>query len=184
MTNRGLLAMRTGDYRAACEYAEDGLRLLQLAGERTWEVFAHTVLGHAYLGAGRHVEAEAAYRQAALLHDELGEPGGAVEPLAGLARAALAGGDVAEACARIGPILVSLEAGTIDAADDPLRVYLTCWQVLCAAGDPRAEQVLRQGFDLLQARAARIDDARMRQMFLEHVPHHREIAETWRSRPR
>lgn len=181
MANLGLVAARKGDLAAAREYGEEGVRLLRQAGERTWEASALTVLGDVYLEAGRKDKAAAAYRRAVELREQVGETDRAAEPLAGLARVALAHGDVAEARARITPVVAALEAGALDAADDPLGVHLACWQVLHAAGDLRAAQVLRRGYELLQARAAKIDDARMRRMYLEAVPHHREIAEAWRS---
>jgi tetratricopeptide (TPR) repeat protein len=179
LANLGVVGARTGDLRAACECVEEGVRLLRLAGERTWEASALIVLGDACLGAGQPDKAAVAYRQAVQLRDDLGEPGGAMEPLAGLARVALAKEDLAGARAQIAPILASLETGDLDRVDDPLTVYLTCYQVLRAAGDPRADIVLRKGHELLLARAAKIDDARMRRMYLEEVPHHREIAEAW-----
>jgi hypothetical protein len=56
---------------------------------------------------------------------------------------------------------------------------MTCYQVLVAAEDPRAQEVLEAGYNLLMDRAARIEDPTTRRSFLENVPANREIVETW-----
>ena len=62
---------------------------------------------------------------------------------------------------------------------EPLRVYLTCYQVLQANGDPRAQDVLNTAYTLLQERAANIEDLALRRSYLENVPYHREIVAEW-----
>jgi hypothetical protein len=64
---------------------------------------------------------------------ELGQLNGATEPLAVLAWIALAQGNTAEALAQIVPVLVQLESGSLEEADEPLRIDLTCYQVLRVA---------------------------------------------------
>jgi hypothetical protein len=51
--------------------------------------------------------------------------------------------------------------------------------VLRAHEDPRAREVLDQGYRLLQERAAKIDDPRLRRSYLENVAAHREIVRAW-----
>ena len=63
----------------------------------------------------------------------------------------------------------------------PLRIYLTCYQVLQANDDPRADRVLITAYDLLQERAAKIDDELLRRSYLENVAAHREIVEEMRT---
>jgi hypothetical protein len=60
-------------------------------------------------------------------------------------------------------------------AEEPFRVYLTCYRFLKASQDPRAEDVLRTAHRLLDERAARIGDEELRRSFLENVAAHREI---------
>ena len=56
------------------------------------------------------------------------------EPLAGLARLALARGDVGAATAIIGEVVAHFDAGgSVDGTEDPLWIHLTCHQVLAAA---------------------------------------------------
>jgi hypothetical protein len=66
-----------------------------------------------------------------------------VEPLAGLTRVALAQKDRAQALAYVQEILIYLESHpTLDGTREPLRIFLTCYRVLRASNDPRAENVL------------------------------------------
>jgi hypothetical protein len=48
--------------------------------------------------------------------------------------------------------------------------------------DPRAQDILRAAYHLLQEWAARISDEEMRRSFLENVAAHREIIEAWEIR--
>ena len=57
--------------------------------------------------------------------------------------------------------------------------YLTCVQVLQAAGDPRASEVLEMAFIHIQEMANKIKDPEMRGSFLENVPYNREIVRLW-----
>jgi len=98
-----------------------------------------------------------------------------------LARVSLAQGDPAGALAHVGEILDYMEdhpalLGTLE----PLRIYSTCYRVLLANGDPRAEEILHAAYHLLQERAAAIEDQSLRRSYLENVPAHREIVATWK----
>jgi hypothetical protein len=59
---------------------------------------------------------------------------------------------------------------------EPLRVYLTCYRVLQANDDPRADTILEEGYRFLQERATKISDEEERRSFLENVAANREIA--------
>jgi hypothetical protein len=74
-------------------------------------------------------------------------------------------------------ILTHLKSNTLDSTDESLQVYLTCYRVLRAAQDPRAQETLGTAYALLQERAAKIGDAETRRSFLENVAAHREILE-------
>ena len=130
---------------------------------------------------GQYAQARAHLERALALRRELGKDHLALESLAGLARLALATGDLARALAHVEEILAALETHTLDGTDEPLRVYLTCVQVLAANDDPRAPAVLDAAHTLLQTRAARIHDDSLRQTFLHDVPEHRELLERYRA---
>jgi len=134
-----------------------------------------TSLGHALASLGRLEEAAESYRQAVSIRRQVGEHRLAVESLAGLARVALAREDLNQARAWVEEIMSHLESDSLDGTDEPLRVYLTCYRVLRADLDPRAEAVLDTAHRLLQEQAAKITDEEMRRSFLENVAAHREI---------
>jgi hypothetical protein len=105
----------------------------------------------------------------------LGEHALAAESLAALARISLAKDDLAQAQTQVDEVLVCLESDLLDGTDEPFRVYLTCYHVLQANQDPRAQEILTTAHRLLQERAAKIDDDELGRSFLENVAAHREI---------
>jgi hypothetical protein len=101
----------------------------------------------------------------------------ALEALAGLARVARAQGKHPQAQAYVDEIVAHLETGgRLDGAEEPFRIYLTCFQVLEAGQDDRASTVLATAYRQLQAQAAKIGDEELRRSFLENVAAHRELA--------
>jgi tetratricopeptide (TPR) repeat protein len=169
-----------GEPAAAEERSRMGLALARKTGSRDGEAWTLTYLGHSLLAQAAHDPAVEAYSAALAIRMELDQPALAAEPSAGLARAALKQGDAAGALKAIEPVLAHLEGGgSLDGCDDPLRVYLTGYQVLRAAGDPRAVGLLETAYRQLQERAAKIRDAELRDSILNNVAHHREICEAW-----
>jgi len=160
------------------------LRLAQEIGARPLQARALTYLGHALAELGCFSEALDAYGQALALQGELGEREKAIESLAGLARVSQTRGDTAQAQTHVEGILKYLETHSLDGADEPLRVYLTCFDVLRASHDVRAPSLLTAAYTLLQERAARISDAALRQAFLENVPAHQELTAAWLAQDR
>jgi tetratricopeptide (TPR) repeat protein len=142
---------------------------------------ALTYLGHALTALGELTKATAAYQEALDLRRQMGQRHVAPEPQAGLARIALARVDPALALAYVEQILSHLETGSIDGTDEPLRIYLTCFRVLQANVDPRADEVLEIAFQLLQERAAKITDEDLRHSYLENVAAHRELVREWQA---
>jgi hypothetical protein len=87
---------------------------------------------------------------------------------------------VDEALNQVDAILAYLEGGKgLGDGQGPTESYLVCIQVLQAARDPRAREVLEKSYAELQERADKIKDPEMRQSFLENVPHNRELVKLW-----
>jgi tetratricopeptide (TPR) repeat protein len=177
-----LLAVQQDDYETAGEFAQQALGLTEGLGARSAKGYALTCLGHALFGLGRLAEAAEAYQQAVALRHELKEHHLAMESLAGLAHVFLVQGDLPYARAQVEEILEALEAGSLDRTNEPIRVYLTCFQVLEEAKDPRAQDVLEIGYELLQERAAKFGDEPLRRAFLENPPAHRVFLAIWGAR--
>jgi len=174
-----LLCHHVGDDEAAREHAQQAV---QMAREQRYPIFEGAgalCLGHALVGLGSLDEARDAYRHALSLVYEVGWAHQAMEPLAGLARVCLAQGDLAQAQVHVEEILNCLEhrtRGNVYVLGEPLRVYLICYHVLRASEDPRADDILEEGYQFLQEQVAKISDEGERRSFLENVAAHRELA--------
>ncbi len=172
------------DFKAAQEAAENGLKIGLEVGDRSGQAWALTNLGHAHLESGERAQAEADYREALAIRRDLEQPALASEPLAGLARLTLIGDDSNLARGYVQEILAHLDGGgTLEGTDDPLRVYLTCFNLLQKMGEARAGEVLEKAYRLLQQNAASIPEPDVREMYLKQIPHHREILEAWERHP-
>ncbi len=171
------------DYAGARDYYEQSLAIARDIGDRRGEAYALTGLGDCLAELGQWAEAAAACQQAVRLRQELHQPHLEMESRACSARAALGQGDLAQAQNHVAAILAYLDAGnSLDGTDEPLRIYLTCYQVLQAHQDGRAEEVLETAHQALQERAARLADESSQRAFLEGVPWHREIVRAYSGR--
>jgi tetratricopeptide (TPR) repeat protein len=157
------------------------------AGDRDSQALAYEALGYLAYALGdlyRPDEASQAFERALDLWQQLGGQGGAMQCLAGLAHITLTQGHLAAAQDHVEEILSYLETDSLDRKREPFRVYLTCYRVLRANGDPRADDPLQRAHALLQERAARINDEDQRRSYLQNVEEHREIVSEygrWRS---
>jgi hypothetical protein len=139
----------------------------------------HCVCAHAHAALGELEEAAACYQASVALFREIGRITMPPEPIAGLARIALASGDGETAVATVAEIVAHFDGGgSIDGTEDPLWIYLTCHDVLAAEGAPRAEEFLTIAHRLLQERAALLGDDE-RASFLANVPTNRAVVAAW-----
>ena len=121
---------------------------------------------------GQLADAAASYREAIGIYSELGRATTPPYPIAGLARVALALGNIDEALIHVTDIEARIDAGEdVNGAADLLW---TCHQVLMAAKGPRANEILIRAHALLTERADLLDGAD-RETFLGNVPSHRAI---------
>ncbi|MBN1484135.1 MAG: tetratricopeptide repeat protein [Chloroflexia bacterium] len=178
LTSLALLWHQLGQDAQSRDLSQQAIHIAWELGVPAGEAEALTNLGHAQAALGQLSEAAEAYQRAlSLRRESKRKPALALEPLAGLARVALAGGDLPEAQRLVEEILHSLQGCTLDGIEEPARIYLTCYQVLQAGGDKRAAELLQRARDLLEVRAARIADPDVRQSYLQRVPVHREIGQ-------
>jgi len=185
LADLGLLAHCQGDHERAQAYSRRGLAVAEGSGNRWYQAYALTVLGHALAGLEQVTEAIDCYQRALALYREMRYPHFSLGVVAGLARVALARGEPAEALTYVEQILDHrTRYPKLEYLWEPLRAYLTCYQVLCAVDDPRAEEMLEAAYRLLQERAGTIKDEGLCRCYLENVPYHREIVALWKKQDR
>jgi len=183
LTNLSLLALRQGDDTLALTQAHQALELASAVQSPEFEAIALCALGNAELALGRHKAASTAFEQARVLALKLGNAT-QYDASAGLARVALAQGDAATALQAVQTLLTHLaDAGTFKGSEAPYLIRLSCHQVLARIGDPRATELLESAHAELQATAAAIADAALRQSFLNNIPEHRAIVAAWAALP-
>jgi len=177
-------ALRLGKYDTAQRHAELGLQIGQDIGARLVQAHALTYLAHTYASRGHIAAASGAYEQAITLCRELQVLKDIGEPLAGAARIFLAEGDLHRAQAYVEEILSSMSSVQHLTPLEWSLVYLTCYRVLKASGDPRADDILQEAHTMLQEQAATLIDEGERQSLLENVEANREIVEEYALRRR
>ncbi|MEM7029620.1 MAG: hypothetical protein AAF629_08645, partial [Chloroflexota bacterium] len=73
-----------------------------------------------------------------------------------------------------------LDAGhSLDGTESPMRIFLTCYEVLQLAQHGRAKEILYTAYGQLQSRASEIVSPESRQSFLQNIPAHREIIDAY-----
>ncbi len=144
-------------------------------GFQVARAYALVLIGHAQTHVGQFTNATAAYQQAITLYNEVGRADMAAEAQAGLAVIAYKQGDCGQAQHLVETVLQLLVDCPTAGQDEPFYLYLTCYQILAAAHDPRAIPLLQQGHTLLQQYADRITDDALRRSFWENVPTHRAL---------
>jgi tetratricopeptide (TPR) repeat protein len=164
------------DHQAAQVHSQEALRGAEEMGNRRLQGYALNVLGHALTGLDQLPAAADAYWRSLALWNELEVPNLALESRAGLGGVALRQGQTCQARDHIAAILSLLESGDpLEGTEAPFRIYLTCYRILEANQDPRAEIILQTAARLVQARAANINPPELRCSFLENVAAHRQI---------
>ncbi|MEO7850694.1 MAG: adenylate/guanylate cyclase domain-containing protein [Rubrivivax sp.] len=184
LVNLASVAHLQGDDASALAFANAAFDGAVAIAQPDVQAFARLVAGHAELALGRYAEAHAAYQHSRELLEPLNmRPQQVLDPLAGLARVLLEQGRLDEALDCVEAVLTHLSGGgSLDGTEEPLRIPLTCYAVLAAMNDARAQSVLADAHAELQSLAARLGEAQARHGFLNLVPHHREIVRAWAAR--
>ncbi len=179
LLNLTQLELRHGDAPLALAYAQAALTIAIEVQNPEAEARAQCASGHAELALGRHAAAAMAFERAYAVAVEA-DTETQLDSTAGLARLALAQGDVAVAMQAVERLLAHESGGgTLEGTEGPRLIRLACHQVLERAGDVRAADVLATAHAELQALADAISDGALRQSFLNDIPEHRAIGAAW-----
>jgi len=177
------LARWQGDDPHALVHARAALETAVAVQARDQEIAALCRLGDAEWALGRHAAAAQAFASAQARASEIASPY-RHDAAAGLARVALARADAGAAMRALEPLLAAgartaTEGNPLEGVEFPRLVEWTCHRVLASAGDPRAGEWLARAHEALQARAATITDATLREGFLRNIPVHAQIVAAW-----
>ncbi len=179
LCNMAQIAFQRGDAAGSVNWVKEATEIAERLKDRDLQAILLGIRAQALTALGDWDEAGACYRESASIFREIGRPTMPPEPIAGLARLALARGDLAQALATIAEVVAHFDSGgSVDGTEDPLLIYLTCHDVLGAAGEPRAVEFLRLAHGQLMSRAALLGDGE-RASFLANVPSHRAIVAAW-----
>jgi tetratricopeptide (TPR) repeat protein len=183
LLNLSKIAEAQGNAEEAWEYASAAMALSEQAGDRSAEAWAHLYSGRAYVLMSRFEEAKAAFEKALSIRGELGQSTLATEETAGLIQTALQMNDLTLAKTVTEELLSLLsEEATLDATEEPLRVYLECYNALERIGDPRSIQILDTARVLLEDEVSKLGDEPSRRRYIENVPWRRAIYQAWLER--
>ena len=182
LINLGMARLNQGRYAEALVHARQALALLRATGNRWAEAAALRVVGQVELALGEAAAAIEHLQASRDLFDGMDMPHLALEAMAGLAHEALGRGDLGAALAQVEAMLARQAAGvSLDGTEEPMRVRLICCQVLAAARDARAPQLLAHAHGALLERADRISDPARRAAYLQDIAHHRQLVAAWRA---
>jgi predicted ATPase/class 3 adenylate cyclase len=185
LMNLSRVAEVQGNAKDALKYANDAMDLSKQAGDKSAEAWSYLYLGHAHTSMNEFEKANIAFGQALNIRRDLGQSALATEPMAGLIQVALHMNDLSLAKGLMEKLLSYLFDGApLDAIEEPLRVYLACYNVLELLEDPRSLQILNKAMELLKAQLLKINDEKARRMYIENVPWRRAIESAWLAKNR
>ena len=163
--DRSLLEWLQGTFSAAHVSAIQAHKLALEVGDQRQVGYALTRLGRVLHCLGQDAEALRTFEQAFAIHTELEQHNRALEARAGSALSALAQQDLSQAGQQVETILTHLQSHQLDRTDEALQVYMSCYQVLLALHDQRANNLLHCAHEQLQMRAATLTTDAERQRF-------------------
>jgi tetratricopeptide (TPR) repeat protein len=172
LASLGHLHTVQGHYAYAATLLDQARQLAQNTSDI--DILGDTLLylGSTLLGQHNYQAAQQTFAHAWSLWDDIGTINRTMEARAGLAQVSLMQGHLEIAMDHVKTILLTLTPQALVGADDPLHIYLTCYQVLTAIHDDRASAVLQTACTLLQERAATIDDEQLRHAYMHNVAVH------------
>ena len=178
--NLGLVALEQRAYAAALAQYTEAATIANELGDRDRIGYALTGLAEAQCGVGQFADAEATIRKAIAVRRQVGQQALVMESVAGLARIFLAQGKPTLALDAAQEILAYVDRDQpLEAANEPLRILLTCFHVLARNTQPRAPEILALTFRRLRERLARIADPNARRTVIAQSPWNREIIAAW-----
>jgi class 3 adenylate cyclase/tetratricopeptide (TPR) repeat protein len=178
--NLALVLYDLSEYEEARRFAQRALQIDRAIGDKVGQGYSLTTLGLALEGSAAWAEAAPMYAEAQTIRQQIGQHSYAIDDLAGLARVALAQGDLAQAQAYAREVQEWLAQNGTTGMEHPLRLYLTLAAVAEADGQRKeAAHLLHEAVEMVRAQAERISDETVRQAFLAEGPLHQTLYEEY-----
>jgi len=171
------LQRKLGNFDLAVEYGEASLRVALQQDSEDAANWARFHLGYALLARGDLAQAAQTFQQAQDSWHTTGRLKQARWASAGLAAARFQQGNGTQATTLIAPLVPSLLA-QVPQGEEIYEMYLTCYVILTANGDRRADQLLTTAYTRLQQTASKLTDRHLLQCFWQ-VPAYRKIRDLW-----
>ncbi len=183
----GLLALVSGEYHLAYAHCRAALAIQREIGDRRGAGYSLNYLGYVYLGTQEYDAALQAFEESLALRGELGAEQAAVDSLAGRALALWQSGAADEATTDAQRVLEWIETRGVDGIELPIQVLLACHTVFdgLARREKRwqisAARALQLGKELIDRRAAEIQDIDLRARFITHGYGNAPLLDLWRA---
>jgi tetratricopeptide (TPR) repeat protein len=180
LINLSAVAINQGEGQIAISHAKQANELSRKIGERSGEAWSLLYLGYANLLEKNYAVAKDFFQESVEIRGGLDQQGLAFEPAAGLIQVALETNDLVTASSETEKILQHLEnGGSFEGTEEPLRIYLACYQALERLQDPRSPEVLHEAVKLLETQVSKLPNAEACRMFIQNVPYRRDIQDAW-----
>ncbi len=166
-------------YPEAMHAAQTGLEISRASNNPGGQMHLLNSLGHILTKTQALEQAAEMYRQALQISQEVGTEAIDQESYAGLAEIAFQTDDDTNALIYAQKVITFLESSALDFSLEPMQIYLKCYRVLNALHAPQAEEILRQGYTLLQKLTQAIEDQRLRDLFLQKEVNNQALLEYW-----
>lgn len=185
LSHLGWLAYDQQTPEDGLDYCRQALDMSQAISDRENEAYALSGMGLNHELLNNMDTAAANYQAAWKLHNEIGATTLAIFDQAGLARIALAQGDLDAAQTYIGPVTNWVKSGNAQKFWDPWIIYLSGYQISAALNDTGAARaILDEAHTVLHQRAEKISDEKLRHGFLKEVQVNQALEQAWHALPR
>lgn len=171
----GYVALAQNRLLVAGIHLKTALRIYTEIEDLDGVAYTHLYLGHRAVAQGLLADAATHYRAVIEARQRLGHTHLLNQGWAGLAAVAWRRGEMHDALAFVERCWPSIVAGQIQ-GEEPMPVYLTCYELLSSLGDSRATVVLDQALSQLNRQIQALGDNELaRQTYMHAVPSHRAL---------
>ena len=178
LSNLCSLYIQKGEAEKAGRYEPEAFRAVEHIDSTFLENALHSYSGKRLLMQGDIESAKHHFTLAKAGFDQAGMQNNSMENTAELARSCLQNNEPDEALQHVEKLLTYLDEHSLESSAEPLRAYLTCFQVLQHFNDPRANDMLQTAHKKLKDRSSKLRKKQDKESFL-NIPLHKDIQKAW-----